>query len=152
MLILLCCPTLISVNYYWKKHDYWKMSVFVTIPKKDNATEWSKYHTIALTSLASKVILKILQAELQQCVDWEPPDVQAEIRKSRGTWDKIPNIPLAHRKNKRISENNICCCLIDYTKAFDYVDHDKLWENFKEMGAPDNFVCLVCRWWLQPWN
>ena len=90
-------------------------------------------------------MLKIIQTELQQYVDWELPNVQARFRKSRGTWDKIANIPLAHRKKKKEREfqKNIYFCLIDYTKAFDYMDHDKLWEIFKEMGAPDNLVCLL---------
>ena len=70
----------------------WKRSVFIPIPKKDNAKEYSNYHTIALISHASKVRLKILQARLQQYVNSEPPDVQAGFRKGRGTRDQIANI------------------------------------------------------------
>ena len=70
----------------------WKRSVFIPIPKKGNAKECSNYHTIALISHASKVMLKILQATLQQCTNHELPDVQADFRKSRGTRDQIANM------------------------------------------------------------
>ena len=79
----------------WKTQQWphdWKKSVFISIPKKDNAKEYSNYHTIALISHASKVMLKILQAGLQQYVNCELPDVQADFRKGRGTRDQIANI------------------------------------------------------------
>ena len=79
----------------WKAQQWpqdWKRSVFIPIPKKDNAKECSNYHTIALTSHASKVMLKILQARLQQYMNHELPDVQAGFRKGRGTKDQIANI------------------------------------------------------------
>ena len=79
----------------WKTQQWpqdWKRSVFIPIPKKDNAKECSNYHTIALISHASKVTLKILQARLQQYVNQELPDVQAGFRKGRGTGDQIANI------------------------------------------------------------
>ena len=79
----------------WKTQQWpqdWKRSVFIPIPKKDNAKECSDYHTIVLISHASKLILKILQARLQQYVNWELPDVQAGFRKGRGTRDQIANI------------------------------------------------------------
>ena len=85
----------------------WKRSVFISIPKKGNAKECSNYHTIALISHASKVILKILQVRLQQYVNHELPDVQAGFRKSRGTRDQIANIQLDYQKSKRVSEKHL---------------------------------------------
>ena len=86
----------------WKTQQWpqdWKRSVFIPLPKKGNAKECSNYHTIALISHASKVMLKILQARLQHYVNRELPDVQAGFRKGRGTRDQIANNPLAHRKS-----------------------------------------------------
>ena len=97
------------------------------IPKKDNAKECSNYHTIALISHAGKVMLKILQARLQQYVNWECPDVQAGFRKGRGTRDQITNIHWIIEKVREF-QKNICFCLIDYIKAFDSVDHNNLWK------------------------
>ena len=109
----------------------WKRSVFIPIPKKGNAKECSNYRTIALISQASKVMLKILQARLQQYVNRELPDVQAGFRKGRGTRDQIANISLITEKAREF-QKNIYFCFIDYTKAFDSVDHNKLWEILKE--------------------
>ena len=108
----------------WKTQQWpqdWKWSVFVPIPKKGNAKECSNYHTITLISHASKVMLKILQARLQQYVNCELSDVQASFRKGRGTRDQTANI-----KKATEFEKNIYFCFIDYAKAFDYVDHNKL--------------------------
>ena len=114
------------------------------IPKKGNAKECSNYRTIALISHASKVILKILQARLQQYVNRELPDVQAGFRKDRGTRDQIAQHPLDHQKSNRVKKNkNIYFCFIDYAKAFDCVDHNKLWKIFQEMGIPDHLTCLL---------
>ena len=99
----------------WKTQQWlqdWKPSVFITIPKKDNAKECSNYHTIALISHASKVMLKILQARLQQYVNWELPDVQAGFRKGRGTRDQIANIHWIIEKAREF-QKNIYFCLID---------------------------------------
>ena len=101
------------------------MSVFIPVPKKGNAKECSNYHTIALIAHASKVMLKILQARLQQCVNHELPDVQPGFRKGRGTTDQIANIHWIIKKAKEF-QKNIYFCFIDYAKAFDYVDHNKL--------------------------
>ena len=95
----------------------WKRSVFIPIPKKGNAKECSNYHTIALISHASKVMLKILQAMLQQYVNRELPDVQAGFRKGRGTRDQIANSQWI-TENAREFQKNIC--FIDYTKSFDH--------------------------------
>ena len=94
-------------------------------PKKGNAKECSNYRTIALISHASKVILKILQARLQQYVNHEPPDVQAGFRKGRGARDQNANIHWIIEKAKEF-QKNIYFCFIDYAKAFDCMDHHKL--------------------------
>ena len=93
----------------------------------------------------SKVMLKILQARLQQYVDRELPDVQAGFRKSRGTRDQIANIHwIIERAGE--SQKNIYFCFIDYVKAFDCVDHNKVWKILKEMGVPDHLICLLRNW------
>ena len=94
-------------------------------PKKGHAKECSNYHTVALISHASKVMLKILQARLQQYANRELPDVQAGFRKGRGTRDQTANIRWIFEKAREFQEN-IYFCFIDYAKAFDYVDHNKL--------------------------
>ena len=120
----------------------WKTVVFVPIPKKGNAKGCSNYHTIALILHASKVMLKILQARLQQYMNHELPDVQPGFRKSRGTRDQIGNIHWRIEKAKG-SQKSIYFCFIDYAKAFDCVDHNKLWKIPKEMGIPDHLTCLL---------
>ena len=104
--------------------------------------ECSNYRTVALISHASKVMLKILQARLQQYVCCELPDVQAGFRKSRGTRGQIANICWIVEK-ARDFQKNIYFCFIDYAKAFDCVDHNKLWKILKEMGIPDHLTCLL---------
>ena len=107
-----------------------------------NAKERSNYRTIALISHASKVMLKILQARLQQYVNHELPDVQAGFRKGRGTRDQIANICRIIKKASEF-QKNIYLCFLDYAIAFDCVDHNKLWEILKEMGIPDHLTCLL---------
>ena len=111
----------------------------VTIPKKGNAKERSNYRTIALISQASKVMLKILQARLQQYVNRELPDVQGGFRKGRGTRDQIANTCWISERAREF-QKNIYFCFIDYVKAFDGVDHKKLWKILKEMGIPDHLT------------
>src|SRR5574340_373304 len=111
-------------------------------PKTGNAKECSNYCTIALISHASKVMLKILQARLEQYVNHELPDVQAGFRKVRGTRDQIANICWIINKAREFQKNIYFCC-IDYAKAFDCVDHKKLWKILKEMGIPDLLTCLL---------
>ena len=93
-------------------------------------------------SHASKVMLKILQARLQQYMNCEFPDVQGCFRKGRGTRDQIANIPWIIKKAREFHKN-IYFCFIDYAKAFDYLDHNKLWKILKEMGIPDHLTCLL---------
>ena len=119
----------------WKTQKWprdWKRSVFIPIPKKGNAKERSNYHTIALISHASKVMLKILQARLWQQVNRELPGVQAGFRKGRGTRDQVANIRWIIKKAREF-QKNIYFCFMDYTKAFDCVDHNKL-ENSERDG------------------
>ena len=115
---------------------------FHSNPKEGNTKECSNYRTIALNSHASKVILKILQARLQQYVNHELPDVQAGFRKGRGTRDQIGNISWITKKAREF-QKNIYFCFIDYAKAFDCVDHSKLWKSLKEMDIPDHLTCLL---------
>ena len=118
------------------------MLVFIPIPKKGNAKECSDYHTVALISHTGKEMLKILQARLQQYVNYELPDVQAGFRKGRGTRDQIANIRWI-MKQAREFQKNIYFCFIDYAKAFDCVDHNKLWKILQEMRIPDHLTCLL---------
>ena len=104
------------------------MSVFTTIPKKSNAKECSNDRTVALISQVSKVMFKILQPRLQQYVNRKLPDVQVVFRKGRGTRDQIVNICWIIEKAREF-QKNIYFCFIDYAKAFECVDHHKLWEN-----------------------
>ena len=108
---------------------------------KGSPKECSNYRIIALISHASKVMPKILQARLQQYVNWEFPDVQAGFRKGRGTRDQIDNIHWIIKKAKEF-QKNIYVCFIDYTKALDCVDHNKMWKILKEMGILD-LNCLL---------
>ena len=129
----------------WKTQQWsqdWKRSVFITISKKGNAKKCSNYCTIALISHASKGMLKILQVRLQQYVNWELPDVQAGFRKGRRTRDQIANNHWIIEKAREF-QKNIYFCFIDYTKAFDCVDHNQLCKILKEMGIPDHLTCLL---------
>ena len=121
-------------------------SVFIPIPKKDNAKECSNHHTIAFISHTSKVMLKILQVRLQQYVNHELPDIQAGFRKGRGTRNQIANISWIIEKAKEFHKN-IYFCIIDYAKAFDCVDHHKLWKILQEMEIPDYLICLLRNWY-----
>ena len=106
------------------------------------AKKHTNYHTIALISHASKEMLKILQVRLQQYVNHELPDVQAGFRKGRGTRDQIANSCWIIWKARKF-QKNIYFYFIDYAKAFDCVDHNKLWKILKEMGIQDHLICLL---------
>ena len=128
----------------WKTQQWpqdWKGSVFIPIPEKGNVKECSNYHTITLISHASKVMLKILQARLQQYVKWDLPNVQAGFRKGRGTKDQIANICWIIKKVRQFKQNTFFC-FIDCAKAFDCVDHNKLWKILKEMKILDHLTFL----------
>ena len=122
----------------WKTQRWpqdWKRSVFTPIPKKGNPKECSNYHTNALISHTSNIMLKILQARLQWYMTHELPDVQAGFRKGRGTRNQIANIQWIIER-ARESQKNIYFCFIDYAKAFDCVDHNKL-------EILDHLTCLL---------
>ena len=134
-------------QHIWKTQQWpqdWKRSVFIPIPKKGNAKECSNDHTIALISHTSKVRLKILQAKLQQYANHELPDVQVGFRKGRGTRDQIASICCIIKKAREFQKN---IYFIDYAKAFDCMDHNKL-ENSERDGntrppdlPPEKSVC-----------
>ena len=129
----------------WKTQQWpqnWKTSVFIPITKKGNAKECSNYSTIVLILHASKVMLKILQARLQQYINHELPDVQAGFRKCRGIRDQVANIHWIIKKAREF-QKNIYFCFIDYAKAFDCVDCHKLWKILHETGIPDHLTCLL---------
>ena len=113
---------------------------FILIPNKGDDKECLNYHTIVLISHASKVMLKILQARLQQYMNQELPDVQAGFRKGRGTRDQIANIRWIIEKEREFQKN---FCFIDYAKAFDCMDRSKLWKILKGVRIPDLFTCLL---------
>ena len=122
----------------------WKRSGFIPIPKKGKAKECSNYRTIALISHASKILLKILNARLQQYMNRELPDVQSGFRKGRGTQDQIANIHWIIKKARALQKN---FCFIDYAKAFDCVDHNKLENSLRDWITrppdlpPEKSVC-----------
>ena len=129
----------------WKTQQWpqdWKTSVFIPSQKKDNAKECSDYHIIALLSQPSKVMLKILQASLQQYMNHELPDVQAGLKKGRGNREKISKICWIIEKTKEF-QKIIYLCFINYTRGFDCVYHNKLWKILNEMGTPDHLTCLL---------
>ena len=127
----------------WKTQQWpqdWKRSIFIPIPNKGNVKEYSNYHTISLISHTSKVMLKILQAGHQQYLNCELPDIQAGLRKGRGTKDQVANIHWIIEKVREFQKNY---SFIDCAKAFDYVDHNKLWKILQEMGIADYLTCLL---------
>ena len=129
----------------WKTQQWpqdWKRSVFIPVPMKGNAKEYSNYCIIALISHASKVMLKILQAMLQQYENQELPDVQAGFRKGRETRDQIANIHWIIEKAREF-QKNIYFCFLDYAKTFDCVDRNKLWKILKEVGVANHLICLL---------
>ena len=142
---MLCESAALLCQQTWKTQQWpqdWKRLVFIPIPKKGKAKECSNYCTVALISHGSKVMLKILQARLQQYMNHELPDVQAGFRKGRGMRDQTANIHWIIEKAREF-QKNIYLCLIDCAKAFACVDHNKLWKILQEMGIPDHLICLL---------
>ena len=119
----------------------WKRSVFIPIPKKGNVKECSNYYTIALISHTSKVMLKILQARLQQYVNRELPDVQAGFRKGRGTREQIANIRWFIEKAREFQKNIYFCLLIILKPLTVWITTN--WKILKEMEIPDQLTCLL---------
>ena len=128
----------------WKTQQWpqdWKRSVFILIPKKGNAKECSNYPTIALISYTSKVMLKILQARLQQYVNRELPHVQASFRKGRGTSGQIGNILRIIEKTREFQKNIYFCFLTMPKPLTAWITRN--WKILKEMGIPDHLTCLL---------
>ena len=115
---------------------------FHSNPKERQCQRMFKLPHNALMSHTSKVMLKILQGRLQQYMNWEIPDVQAGFRKGRGIRDQTANIHWIIEKVREFHKN-IYFCFIDYSKAFDCVDHNKLWKILQEMGIPGHLTCLL---------
>ena len=128
----------------WKTQQWpqdWKRSVFILIPKKGNAKECSNYHTTALISHASKIMLKILQARFQQYVNGEFPDVQAGFRKGRGSRDQIANIHRIIKKAKRVPEKHLF--LLHWLCQSLWLWITINWKILPEMGIPGHLTCLL---------
>ena len=115
---------------------------FHSNPKEGQCQKCTNYYTIALISNASKIMLKILQARLQQYVNKGFPDVQVGFRKGRGSRDQIANIHWVIEKAREL-QKNIYFYFTEYTNAFDYVDHNKLWKILQEIGIPDHLICRL---------
>ena len=134
-----CCTQYVSKFGKLSSGHRTGKSVFIPIPKKGNAKECPNYCTIALISQASKVALKILQARLQQYMNQQ---VTSWVLKRPRTRNLIANIYWIMEKAREF-QKNISFCFIDYAKAFESVDHDKLWEILKQIGIPDHLTCLL---------
>jgi len=122
--------------------EEWKQSVYIPIPKSGNAKECSNYRTIALISHTSKVLLKIIQGRMEQIVTRELPDVQAGFRKGRGTRDQIANVRWMWERAREYNQG-VFLCFIDYSKAFDCVDHETMWNTLRRMGIPEHLISLL---------
>ena len=142
MMLLKCCTQYARKFGKFSSGPRTGKVVFIQIPKKVKAKECSNCHTIALISHTSKEMLKILQARLQQCVNWELSDSQAEIRKGKETRDQIANIFWFIEKAREF-QRNIYFCFIVYVKAFDCVNNNKLSKVLQETGIPDHLTCLL---------
>ena len=142
MILWKCCT---QCQQIWKTQQWpqdWKRSVFIPIPKKGNAKECSKYHTIALISHSSKVMLKMLQAKLWQYMNHELQDVQAGFRKGKETRDQTANTCWIIKKAREF-QKNIYYFFIDYAKAVWLCGSKKLWKILKEMGIPDHLTASL---------
>ena len=142
-MLLKCCSQYVSkFGKPSSGHRTGKRSDFIPILNKGIAQECSNYWTFTLTSHAGRVMLKILQARLQQCMNSELPDVQDGFRKGRRTRDQIANSHWIIEKTKEF-QKNIYFYFINYVKAFDCMDHNKLWKFLKEMRIPDHLTSLL---------
>ncbi|XP_030069240.1 uncharacterized protein LOC115476805 [Microcaecilia unicolor] len=132
-------------QYIWNTCEWpkeWKKSVFVPIPKKGNSKDCTNYHTIALMPNARKILLKTIQQHLSITIDRELSDVQADFRRGKGTCDHIANIRWIIEKAREY-QKDLYMCFIDYLKAFDVLEHNKLWTCLKEIGTPPHLIELI---------
>ena len=141
MMLWICCSIYQQIWKTQQGPQDWKRSVFIPIPKKGNAKECSNYHAIALISHASKVMLKILQARLQQYVNCELPDVQAGFRKGRGTKIKLPSSAGSLKKQESSRKTSISALLTMPKPLTVWITTN--WKILKEMGIPDHLTCLL---------
>ena len=137
-----CIPYVRKSERASSGHRTGKRSIFIPIPRKGSTKECANHWTVALISHASKVMLKILHARLQHYVNQELSDVQVGFRKGRRIRDQIVNTYWIIEKGRKF-QKSVYFCFIDYAKAFDCVDHNKLWKALKEMGISDHFNCLL---------
>ena len=129
----------------WKTQQWpqdWKRSILLSVSKKGSTKECANHQTVAVIFHASKVMLKILHARLQHYANQELPDVQAGFRKGRGTRDQIVNIHWIIERAREF-QKNIYLCFINHAKAFDYMDHNKLWKALREVGIADHLTRLL---------
>jgi len=124
----------------WPKE--WKRSIYIPLHKKGDPSDCSNYRTIALIPHASKVLLKIIQRRLESHVDRELPENQAGFRKGRGTRDVIADVRWMLEKTREY-QKDVYMCFIDYSKAFDSVDYDKLWTTLRGMAIPEHLIVLM---------
>jgi len=122
--------------------DDWKRSVYIPIPKKGDPRECENNRTISLISHASKVLLKIIHSRIERQMEREMPDTQAGFRKRRGTRDQFHNLRSIMERAREYNED-VYMCFIDYSKAFDSVHHEKLWNTLRQMGIPEHYVQLL---------
>ena len=142
MMLWKCCTQYASKSGNLRSGHRTGKGQFSFQPQERQFQKCSNYHTIALISHSSKVMLKILQVSLQQYVNCELADVRVGFRKVRGTRDQIANIHWIIKKAREF-QKNIYFCFIDYAKDFDCVDHNKLWNILKEMGIPNHLTSLL---------
>ena len=129
----------------WKTHQWpqdWKRSLFSPIPKKGNAKECSSYCTIALISHVSKILLKIFHVRLNSMWTMNFQMFKLYLEKAEEPEIKLPT-SFGSEKKQQSSRRDIYFCFIDYAKAYDCVNHNKLWKILKEMGIPDHLTCLL---------
>ena len=143
MILLKCCTQYASkFGKLSSGHRTGKGQFSFQFPKKGKAKEFSNSRIIAVISHASKVMLKILQARLQQYVNYELLDVQSKFSKRQRNQRSNCQLLLDHQKSKRVPEKHLFL-LIDYAKVFDCVDHNRLWKILQEMGIPDHLTYLM---------
>ncbi len=120
----------------------WKKSVYILMPKKGDTKECASYRTITLISHASKILLKVIQDRMEGHIDREMSDTQAGFRKKRGTRDQIANLRWLMERQREYNQD-VYLCFIDYSKAFDCVDHERMWNTLRIMGIPQHLIYLM---------